>query len=192
MLTLNTIVVSSMAFAQDDEDLVKQAQQAVASAPPIHIQATIVSIDKASRMVTVRGPHRMATLVVSPDVPNFAQLRVGDKVDVDYRNALLVTAEKVTGKDAGVRKRVDTQTYAPASGADNGEGFDSSRRTEIVATVEHIDRKHRKITLRGPLRTETLDLLPEFESQKLKKGDTVHAVFLSAAAVKVTPAGAAQ
>jgi hypothetical protein len=180
------------AIAQDNDALLKQAEEMLAAAPPVHIQATILSIDPGTRMVTVRGPHRDATLVVSKDVPNFDQLHVGDKVDVLYKNAVLVSAEKVTGKSAGERARKDAQSLTPASGPNGESGFTSTRQVEIMATVEHVDAKHHTITLRGPWRTETIDLLPEFESQRFKKGDTVHAVFVSAAVVKVTPVAAAK
>ncbi|WP_277184751.1 hypothetical protein [Caballeronia sp. BR00000012568055] len=180
------------AVAQDNDALVKQAEDTLAAAPPVHIQATILSIDRGTRMVTVRGPRRDATLVISKDVTNFDQLHVGDKVDVLYKNAVLLTADKVTGKGAGERARKDSQSISPASGANGESGFTSSRQTEVVATVENVDVKRHKITLRGPWHTETIDLLPQFESQKFKKGDTVHAVFMSAAVVKVTPVAAAK
>jgi hypothetical protein len=175
------------ASAQNSDDLNKQAQQVIAEVPPIHVQATITGIDPSSRMVTVRGPRGDATVLVSKEVTNFDQLRVGDKVDVLYKNALLVTADKVSGSGKGVRKRVDTQTYTPASDAGGVSGFESSRKMEVLATVEKVNMKRHTITLRGPWRTETLDIPPDSEALKLKKGDTVHAVFVSAAAVKVTP-----
>ncbi|KMZ12435.1 putative exported protein [Candidatus Burkholderia humilis] len=187
ILALSIITASTSVIAQENDALTRQAQDVIASAQPVHLQATIVGIDKRNRMVTVRGPHRDVSVVVSHDVTNFDQLRVGDKVDVEYKNALLVTAEKVTGKDAGIRKREDTQTVAPASGPGGESGFASARQVEVVATVEHVDTKHHTITLCGPWRTETMDLLPQYEDQKFKKGDTVHAVFVSVAAVKVTP-----
>jgi hypothetical protein len=184
------------AVAQDSgndmDSLVKQAQQTLETAPSIHVQATILSIDPGSRMVTVRGPHRDASFVVSQDVTNFDQLHVGDKVDAVYKNAMLVTAEKVTGKGAGEREREDIQSVAPASGANGESGFNSMREVRVVATVEHVDAAHHKITLRGPWRTETIDVPPEFHAQKFKKGDTVRAVFVSAAAVKVTPVAASK
>ena len=128
--------------------------------------------------------------LVGKEVTNFDQLHIGDRVDVDYKNALLVRAEKVTGADKGMRARVDTTAYEPTSGAKGVSGFDAQRQVEIYATVQSIDMKKRKITLRGPWRTETLDLLPEFAAEKLKKGDTIHAVFVSATAVQVTPVAA--
>ncbi|MDR5739847.1 hypothetical protein P9255_08065 [Caballeronia sp. LZ019] len=192
ILVLTSIAAAGgAASAQGSDELNRDAQQVIAAAPPIHIQATITGIDPSTRMVTLRGPHRDATVLVDRQVTNFDQLRVGDKVDVLYKNALLVTADKVTGGEKGLRKRVDTQTYSPASEAGGVSGFESSRRVEVLATVEKIDRKQRTVTLRGPWGTETLDYPADFDAQQLKKGDTVHAVFVSAAAVRVTPADAA-
>src|SRR5215469_14152358 len=110
--------ISQAAFAQNDQSasapqgqtaLASAAEDIVANAPPVHIQAKIVGIDRAARVVTLRGPRgNEADIALSPQVSNFDQLNVGDTVDVLYKNALLVTAEKVTGKDKGIRKRVDT------------------------------------------------------------------------------------
>jgi hypothetical protein len=93
-----------------------------------------------------------------------------------------VKAEKVTGKDKGIRARVDTQVYAPASG-----GFESARQIEVLATVQKIDRKKRLVTLRGAYQTQTLEAGPDVDLKDVKVGDTIHAVFVSAAAVQVTP-----
>jgi hypothetical protein len=43
--------------------------------------------------------------------------------------------------------------------------------------------------LRGAYQTQTLDVGPDVDLKTLKVGDTVHAVFVSAAAVKITPSG---
>jgi Cu/Ag efflux protein CusF len=55
--------------------------------------------------------------------------------------------------------------------------------------VQKIDRKHRTITLRGPTRTETLDVAPEIALDKLKVGDSVRAVFVTAVAASVARDG---
>jgi len=119
---------------------------------------------------------------VSQQVAGFDQLKIGDRVDVLYKNALLVKADKVTGADKGIRARVDTQVYAPASG-----GFESARQIEVLATVQKIDHKKRLVTLRGAYQTQTLEVGPDVDLKGVKVGDTIHAVFVSAAAVQVTP-----
>lgn len=184
------IAIASIAapvYAQDTP-LATAAQKVVNAAQPVHKQAQIIGIDSATRTLTLRGSQgATTTVIVSDQVRNFDQLKTGDQVDVLYKNALLVTAEKATGADKGIRKRVDTTVYAPASGAG---GFDSARQVEILATVQSINRKNGTITLRGPWHTDTYDIPHDVDTKNLRPGDTVHAVFVSAAAVEVTPKSA--
>lgn len=173
-------------FAQDV--LASAAQAVVASAEPAYVKAQIVGIDRASRALTLRGPEgNEVDIAVGPQVSNFDQLNVGDTVDVLYKNALLVTADKVTGADKGIRKRVDTTVYIPAS-----SGYDAARQVEVQASVQHIDRKKHQITLRGAYRTVTLDVAANTDLKDVKVGDMVHAVFVSAYATHVTPVASAQ
>jgi Cu/Ag efflux protein CusF len=169
------------AYAQDA--LANSAQDVVSAVQPVHIKAKIVGIDAAARAVTLQGPAgNTAIVLVSDQMPGFDKLKVGDNVDAEYKNALLVTAEKVKGADKGIRERVDTQVYQPASG-----GYETAKQIEVLATVEKIDRKKRMVTLRGAYRTQALDVGPNVDLKDLKVGDMVHAVFVSAAAVKITP-----
>lgn len=180
------IAAAQPAIAQDA--LASAAQAVVANAEPVHVKAQIVGIDRAAHVVTLRGPRgNELDVAIGPQVGNFDQLNVGDTVDVLYKNALLVMAEKVTGKDSGIRKRVDTSVYVPAS-----SGYSSARQVEVQATVQHIDRKKHEVTLRGAYQTVTLDATPDVDLKDLKVGDTVHAVFVSAYATQVTPAGTTQ
>ncbi|HKT94508.1 MAG TPA: hypothetical protein VJS18_20270 [Paraburkholderia sp.] len=189
--------ISQAALAQNDaaasapqgqSALSSAAQEVIANAEPVHIQAKIVAIDRAARVVTLRGPRgNDADIALSQQVSNFGQLNVGDTVDVLYKNALLVTADKVTGKDKGIRKRVDTNVYLPAS-----SGYDAARQVEVQATVQHINAKKREVTLRGAYQTVTLQATPDVDLKTLKVGDTIHAVFVSAYATRVTPVGATQ
>jgi hypothetical protein len=168
-------------LAQDS--LASTAQGVIDVVQPVHLKAQIIGIEPSARTLTLKGASgNVVVVVVNQEVAGFEKLKVGDTVDVLYKNALLVTADKVAGKDAGIRKRVDTQLYAPASG-----GFESSRRIEVLATVQKIDRKKRLVTLRGPYQTLTVEARPDMDLSDVKVGDTVHAVFVSAAAVQVTP-----
>ncbi|MFM0737313.1 hypothetical protein PQQ51_08730 [Paraburkholderia xenovorans] len=185
------LLVAAAAAAQPvwaQDALASAAQGIVSAVPPVHVKAQIVGIDPGSRTLTLKGPGGNAVVVlVSQQVEGFDKLKVGDRVDVLYKNALLVKADKVTGKDKGIRARVDTQVYAPASG-----GFESARQVEVLATVQKIDRKKRLVTLRGATQTQTLQVGPDVELHDIKVGDTIHAVFVSAAAVQVTPQEAVQ
>ncbi|MGA7776674.1 MAG: hypothetical protein WCA85_03020 [Paraburkholderia sp.] len=150
---------------------------------PVHVTAEIVGIDPGTRSLTLEGPGGNAVdVLVSQQVVGFDKLKLGDRVDILYQNAVLVKAEKVTGANKGIRARVDTQVYAPASG-----GFGSARQIEVLATVQKIDHKKRLVTLRGAHQTKTLEVGPDVDLKDIKVGDTIHAVFISAAAVQITP-----
>jgi Cu/Ag efflux protein CusF len=180
--------IAAMQPAVAQTPLASAAQAVVASAQPVHVKAQIAGIDRAARVVTLRGPAgNEVDIAIGPQVGNFDQLNVGDTVDVLYKNALLVAADKVTGNDKGIRQRVDTSVYIPAS-----SGYDAARQVEVVATVQRIDRKKHQVTLRGVYRTVTLDVPPNLDLKDVKVGDSIHAVFVSAYATQVTPAGAAQ
>jgi Cu/Ag efflux protein CusF len=185
-LMVAAFAAAQPAWAQDA--MANAAQGVVSAVEPVHVKAQIVGIDPGTRTLTLKGPGGNAVVVlVSQQVAGFDQLKIGDRVDVLYKNALLVKAEKVTGKDKGVRARVDTQVYAPASG-----GFESARQVEVLATVQKIDRKKRLVTLRGAYQTQTLQVGPDVDLKDVKVGDTIHAVFVSAAAVQVSPQDTAQ
>ncbi|HTR05651.1 MAG TPA: hypothetical protein VMJ11_03125 [Paraburkholderia sp.] len=178
----------SASVPQDQSALASEAQAVIANAPPVHIQAKIVGIDRAARVVTLRGPRgNDVDIALSPQVSNFDKLNVGDTVDVLYKNALLITADKVKGEDEGIRKRVDTNVYLPAS-----SGYDAARQVEVQATVQHINAKKREVTLRGAYQTLTLKVGPEIDLKTLKVGDTIHAVFVSAYATQVTTVSTAK
>ncbi|CAB3674413.1 hypothetical protein [Paraburkholderia rhynchosiae] len=185
-LVAAVLAAAQPAWAQDA--MASAAQGVVSAVRPVHIKATIVGIDPGSRTLTLKGPSGNVVIVlVGQQVAGFDNLKVGDRVDALYKNALLVKAERVTGKEKGIRERVDTQVYAPASG-----GFESARQIEVLATVQKIDRKRRLVTLRGAYQTQTLEAGPQVDLTGVKVGDTVHAVFVSAAAVQITPQDAAQ
>lgn len=173
-------VLSLNAHAQDA--LASAAQVVVDNVAPVHVRARIVRIDAASRTLALLGPRgNIALVAVRPDVEGYDQLKVGDTVDVLYKNALLLTADKQTSDNSGIRERIDTQTYAPG-----GNGYDATHRVDLIATVQRIDLKHRLVTLHGATETQTLIAGPNIDLSALAKGDTVHAVFQSATAVKIT------
>jgi Cu/Ag efflux protein CusF len=184
--TIGAALLLAMTTAQPvwAQNSLADATRGVATAvEPVHIKAEIVGIDPGMRTVTLQGPAgRVIAVMVSQQVAGFEKLKVGDRVDVLYKNALLVKADKVSGGNNGIRSRVDTQVYAPASG-----GFESARQIEVLATVQKIDHKKGLVTLRGAAQTQTLQVGPDVDLKGVKVGDTVHAVFVSAAAVQITP-----
>ncbi|OYD73848.1 UNVERIFIED_ORG: hypothetical protein BDU10_5542 [Burkholderia sp. CF145] len=172
--------------AQEQSALAGRVQALLATAPPVEIKARISDIDRASRIITLHGPKgRDIDVAMGPQVENFDQLRVGDNVEVLYKNALLVSADKIAGADKGIRKRVDSSVYQSTP-----SGYSAARRVEVQATVLDMNASKREMRLRGAYRTVTLVVGPDIDFKTLKVGDTVHAVFVSAYATRVTPINA--
>jgi Cu/Ag efflux protein CusF len=160
------------------------APQVVGAAALLRVQARVVEIDPASNSVTLQGPRgNLAVIDVNPAVADVKKLRVGDIVNIAYQKAVLIGVDKLA--TSGIRSRLDTQVAQPASGG----VVASARRVEVVATVQKVDRKHRTVTLRGPTRTETLDVAPDISLDDIKVGNSVRAVFVAAAAASVSRDG---
>ncbi len=179
---LLSVALAYPTFAQEASS--PAAQKAIGAAALAHVQASVIGIDAAANSVTLRGPRgNVAVVEVNPEVADVKKLQVGDKVDIAYRNAILLSVDKAASK--GIRERIETEAAVPASGG----VVASARRVEVLATVQKIDRKKRLVTLRGPNRTEVLEVSPDVPLDKLKVGDTIRAVFVSAAAAAVTRDG---
>ena len=154
------------------------------AAAVVQVQARVVGIDPATNSVTLQGPEgRMAEVAVNPEIGDVKKLQLGDTVNIEYRTALLVRATKV--KSNGIRERVDTEAAIPASGGVSAQ----ARIVEVIGTIEKVDAKNRRVTLRGPQRTVTLAVAPDVSLAGLKAGDTVQARFESATAVQVLRGG---
>jgi hypothetical protein len=171
---------------QEQSALAARVQALLAAAPPVEIKARIADIDRASRIITLHGPKgHDIDVAIGPQVENFNQLRVGDHVEVLYKNALLVSADKVADADKGIRKRVDSSVYQSTP-----SGYGAARQIEVQATVLDMNASKREVRLRGAYQAVTLVVGPDIDFKTLKVGDTVHAVFVSAYATRVTPISA--
>jgi Cu/Ag efflux protein CusF len=179
-----SFVLSGAPLAIAQNAKADDSQQAVAAGVVAHLTAHVVGIDAVANSVTLMGPRgNVVEVVVDPDVGDVSQLKVGDAVEVAYKNALLIRAEKTASN--GIRERIETDaTTLTANGATT-----SVRSIQVVATVQKIDRKLRIVTLRGPERTVMVEVPPEIALQNLKVGENVRAEFVSAAAVQITRGG---
>jgi hypothetical protein len=156
------------------------AQAALGNAEVVHSQVRVAAIDATTNSITLRGPRgNLADVDVNPALADVSRLRVGDKLNVAYQQAILVHIDKLATK--GVRERVETTVAIPASA-----GFVSSaHRVRVVATVLKIDRKSRMVTLRGPTHQQVLRASTVIPLDELNVGDSVRAEFVSAVAVEL-------
>ena len=152
----------------------------------ISTEATVVSIDHATRMVTLRTPdQRLHTLRVDPSVRNFGKVRKGDEVVTTYYEAIAVAVRKPGSAHTGVSTDEDTERAR----AGQKPGGVAAETTTITARVVKVDRKHRSLDLRGPEgNVLTVDVQDPAQLQKLAVGDLVEVSVTEAVAVQVEKA----
>ena len=152
--------------------------------------ATVESIDQASRLVTLRGEDGNAfTLLVSEEVRNLPQVKVGDRVTVSFFEALAAEVKKPGEGVQGVQADVSSVRAEPGERPAAGAGV--MLRTTVV--IEFVDTTFNTVTFKrsdGASRTVAVQSPEGREFIKgLKKGDHVEIAYTEAFAIEVKPAG---
>jgi hypothetical protein len=151
-----------------------------------HGAGIVTAIDKSSRSVTVKteaGETR--SFQVPADVKGFDKLKKGDKIDVEYTEAIAVAM-----MPPGTKMTPSEKTAAMKTG--KAEGM-AGKQITVSAEVTNVDTVNNTITLKGPKgQVETVDVKdPENQAKlsSLKPGQVMQFTYTEAMAVSVTPAG---
>lgn len=144
--------------------------------------ATVVAIDPATRTVTLKDRNgRVEELEAGAEVQNFDQLKVGDVVTTEYREARSLSLTKTNGPRSASERQI---SQPAASGTKPGGTI--SREVTVVGDVVAVDAKGDHVTIKGP--QGTVDVLVDPEQLKnIRKGDQVKILHTEAVAISVTP-----
>jgi hypothetical protein len=152
----------------------------------IRITAQVVTIDNATRTVTLKGPKgNIVDVVAGDDVKNFAQIKVGDLVVVNFVQSLSLELQKTRSGASGISTREAAVTAKP------GERPAAAAGQEItaIAKVTAVDKKAKTITLKGPRgNVVALDVQNPDQFKVVKVGDEVLVTYTEAVAISVEPA----
>jgi Cu/Ag efflux protein CusF len=147
--------------------------------------ATVTAVDKATRVVSLKGPKGNAfDITAGPEVRNFDQIKVGDELVVKYAEALTLELKKGGGAERSRTESTDAARTAPGA----APGAAAARQITVVADVTAVDAKTQTITLRGPQRTVELRVPDKKQFEGVKVGDQVEARYTEAVAVSMQPA----
>jgi hypothetical protein len=177
-------LAASASFSQPERVAAAAAGEGkLAAAQKVTVKAKVEAIDLANREVTLKQEDGTTeTVVVSEEVKNLPQLKVGDTVTMEYFESLTLALDKTEGAAAAVSEKAAEQR------AEAGQlpGGVRAQQITVVAKVTAIDAKESTATLTGPKgRSVVLEVAPETLA-KVKVGDHVNAVYTEALAVKVT------
>lgn len=151
------------------------------------VTATVQAVDLENRLVTLKGERgQLATLNVGEEARNLDQVRVGDRVAMKYREAMAIQLIK-NPTSGGVTERKETQsgTRAPLGQKPSATLRD---KVEVVANVIAVNRKTRKVTLRGPEKTVTVKAPLEVNLKEIQVGDQVQVTYVEEFGITVEPA----
>ncbi len=148
----------------------------------VDMTATIIAIDKTTRDITLKGPKgNWVVVTAGPEIKNFDQINVGDKVHAQYVEAIVLELRK--GSDLAVTRTEEASSSGAKPGA-QPHGV-AGRRITVVADVVAVDRAARTVTLRGPQLTAVVKAVDPEQLKRIKKGDQVYATYTQALAMVV-------
>jgi hypothetical protein len=144
--------------------------------------ATVVAVDALTRRITLQtGDGRTEVVKAGPEVANFNQIQVGDKVNVTLTEQLVVFLQR--GDSGGSGSRESTVAVAPAGAK---PGVVMADTIETSAKVVGLDQKQRVATLQFPDGTiRSVTVRPDVDMTNAKLGDTVVIRSTEAMAVRV-------
>ena len=173
------------AIAQQGATVVGKGPGVVGVAQTVHVTATITAIEAASRAITLKGPHgKETTVVAGPEVKNFAQLKVGDSVDIGFVESLVLELRKGGGKPVAWTVKEGAVGAKPGEAPAGAAG----RQVTVVGDVIGVDAAAKTVTVKGPQRTVELKVKDPEQLKLIAKGDQIEATFTEAMAISVTPA----
>ena len=150
------------------------------------ISAQVVSLDKKTRTIGLKGPKgNVAEVVAGDDVQNFDQIKVGDFVMVRMMQSLALELQKVKSNASGIKVTEGAVRSEPGQQPAAG----AAREITAIAKVTAVNPKQKTINLRGPRGNEvTIDVQNPDQFKVVKVGDEVLVTYTEAVAVSVEPA----
>ena len=116
----------------------------------VTVQATVLDVDHETREVALEVPGEAGDyrldLVVGDEVRNLSQVRSGDKVIVDYIEAVSVDLFRAGEVEPGVEVTAAVARAVPGTRPAAARGIETS----VTAIIEEIDRENDLVALRMP------------------------------------------
>lgn len=109
------------------------------------LEGDVVKIDRPRRIVVLKNDQGETPFVVSKKIKNFAEIKVGDHLNVSFEIGVLI--ELVSAK-SNIRSEVQTTIVTTANQGEKPNGS-VMNKTVVISDVVEIDREKRTISIKG-------------------------------------------
>ncbi len=179
-----TPLISGTAAAEDPPAQQQQSPSAM-MATKSSASATVLKIDAKNRQLTLKDDQGTSFKVDVPDsVSRFDAIKKGDKIAVDYYSSIALALNKSDETSEGTASMKE-RSPGPLPG-----GL-VARKVSATVDVVNVDKTANQVTIKGPSgELDTVDVRDpamQADLSKLKTGDKIHASYMQAVAITVTP-----
>jgi Cu/Ag efflux protein CusF len=174
--------LTSAAVAQQKDSAAKGAKPGAVIVDVIKLTGTVKAVDLEKKTVSVEGSGGRTVLVNAKNARNLDQVKVGDKVNLEFIEELALFVRKSDAPPSATQAQV--VELAPKGQKPAGL---MAETIELTGNVESVDSKKRTIAVKGPagnVRTFKVDKAVKNFGQ-IKKGDQVVLRFTEAVALSV-------
>ena len=174
-------------FAQQPpmaSDVRSSAPGKVTETKTISAGVVITAIDRATRTLTLKTPDGTSSkMVAGEEVKNFAKLKVGDEIIVEYEQAISMALRKRDGT------RQSGETVAAERAPGGRPGGVAARLVTAVVEVVDVNPEKKTMSFKGEKgNVFTLDVKNPEQFTAVKKGDLVDVDYYESVAITVKPA----
>ena len=181
-VVLALMLVAGQGYCQEEKKMPKEFGGVVVGG--MFSSAVVQDIDYVTREITLKTEDgREISVVAGPEVKNFAQIKNGDKVDIDYSEKVKI----IVSKEPSVIGRQDVKDVVSAPLGEKPAGIITDI-TQVAAKVEDINYEERSLTLQGPegkLYVAAEDDMETPNFNEVKVGDMVYVERIERLAISV-------
>ena len=196
MRLINTILLTSVLImllsvsVQAAEKAAEKAQPATQEIAMLTMEATVESIDREARKVTLKNKEgESKTLTLDEDAGRLDAVDVGDLLTIKYVAAVTI---QVLGPD-DVQVVAESEAIIAQTKPGEKPAALAATETSIVVTIENIDLENDLVTIKGEDgELETVTPRDPENLKKVKVGDKVKITYTEAIGFSVTEQPAAK
>jgi hypothetical protein len=165
-----------------------QGEPLLSKAAVVSAQATVVGVNYESREIRLEIPNKpgdnFVDVAVSDDVENLSQVRFGDRVTVEYIEAVFVDRFRAGEAEPGLNVAVGAARAPPGARPAAAKGIEKS----ITAVIVGIDQENELVALRIPDGVyKVVKVRNPANLDRVSVGDKIRISFTRAWAVSITP-----